>query len=95
MEEELYTEAYYRKVGICENKGKITKHFKGDVYLIIDIAEHTETGEKMVVYKALYGNCDLYVRPLDMFAEECTEEQFKKYGQKYRFEKVTVESVNK
>ena len=41
---------------------KIYKHFKGDLYFIEDIAIHSETGEKYVVYRALYGNNDLYIR---------------------------------
>lgn len=59
----------------------IYRHFKGDLYLIEDIAYHSETMEKMVVYRALYGDNKLYVRPYDMFIEEVN-----KQGQKYRFE---------
>ena len=46
---------------------KIYKHFKGDLYFAEDIAIHSETGEKYVVYRTLYGNNDLYIRPYDMF----------------------------
>ena len=46
---------------------KIYKHFKGDLYFVEDIAIHSETGEKYVVYRALYGNNDLYIRTYDMF----------------------------
>ena len=92
VEQEL-TDEYFRKVGVYESRGKITKHFKGDLYLIVDIAINTETGEEMVIYKALYGDCKVYARPFDMFVEECTDEQFKQYGQKYRFKKFEIESV--
>lgn len=42
--------------------GKKVKHFKGKEYLVLGEAEHTETGEKMVIYKDLYGECKTYVR---------------------------------
>ena len=45
----------------------IYRHFKGDYYLLIDIAIHSETKEKYVVYRGLYGNNELYIRPFDMF----------------------------
>ena len=47
----------------------IYKHFKGNYYYLYDIATHTETLEKVVVYKALYGECKLWVRPLTMWTE--------------------------
>jgi len=46
------------------------KHYKGKEYEVIGVAKHSETLEEMVVYRALYGNHDLWVRPLSMFAEE-------------------------
>ena len=84
-----------RIIEVCSWEGKIVKHFKGDLYIILNIAEHTETHEKMVVYKALYGDCKIYVRPMDMFIERCDEQQFNMYGQVFRFVKVEVESVQK
>ena len=66
----------------------IYKHFKGDSYIVEDVAYHSETLEKMVVYRALYGDNKLYVRPYDMFIEEVN-----KNGQKYRFELQNIKSV--
>ncbi|PRB82181.1 DUF1653 domain-containing protein [Pseudomonas sp. MYb185] len=46
------------------------RHYKGRDYQVIDVARHSETGEQLVVYRTLYGDFDLWVRPLDMFTEE-------------------------
>ncbi len=53
-------------------KKGIYEHYKGNRYELIDIANHSETLEKMVVYKALYGKMELWVRPLSMWDEEVT-----------------------
>ena len=45
------------------------RHFKGNEYKVFGVAKHSETGEDMVVYKALYGNNELWVRPVEMFLE--------------------------
>lgn len=46
------------------------RHYKGNEYEVIGIAKHSETLEELVVYRALYGNHDLWVRPFEMFVEE-------------------------
>lgn len=51
-------------------KKGIYKHFKGNKYELLDIAKHSETLEEMVVYKALYGDGGIWVRPSSMWDEE-------------------------
>lgn len=64
----------------------IYKHFKGNYYLIVDVATHSETEEKYVVYRELYGDGNLWVRPLEMFLSEIDYNKYPNAEQKYRFE---------
>ena len=66
----------------------IYRHYKGDYYLLEDVIYHSETGEKMVAYRQLYGEGRLWCRPYDMFFEEVN-----KNGQKYRFELQDIKTV--
>lgn len=69
-----------------DENSQYVKHFKGNWYKILNIAEHTETGEKMVVYQALYDDFKTYVRPLKMFAEKVDKVKYPKVEQVFRFE---------
>lgn len=66
----------------------VYRHYKGDYYIVEDIATNSETLEKMVVYRALYGENKLWVRPYDMFVSEVEGQ-----NQRHRFEKQNVKSV--
>lgn len=68
-------------------------HFKQKMYQVICVAFHAETGKKMVVYQALYGKYECFVRPLESFLGEVSREKYPECRQKYRFELVKEEGV--
>lgn len=60
-----------------ELKPGVYRHFKGKEYAVLGTAKHSETQEDLVVYRALYGDRGLWVRPLGMFAEEVDREGYR------------------
>ncbi len=93
------------------HKGDVVKHFKREtlteeqvknnsesyLYKVLDFARHTETGELLVIYEALYDGrgigCDVhygdkFARPIDMFMSEVDHEKYPNIKSKYRFEAI-------
>ena len=83
-------------------KGDIVRHFKREMlsegeivnepnmylYEIIGQAEHTESGEQLMIYRPLYGEGKLYARPMEMFLSPVDKEKYPEVKQKLRFEKI-------
>ena len=72
---------------------RVYRHFKGDCYLVEDVAHDSETGAPVVVYRKLYGDGGLWVRPLSMFLSKVDQEKYPDAQQEYRFELQDIPSV--
>lgn len=73
----------------------IYKHFKGDYYLVEETGLNSETLEECVIYRKLYDDGSLWIRPLDNFLEEVNHEKYPNVKQKYKFELQKIKSVAK
>lgn len=71
---------------------RVYRHFKGDCYLVEDVARHSETGEEYVVYRKLYGDGSLWIRPKEMFLGEVDRAKYPDCEQRYRFELLDIPS---
>ena len=65
--------------------GQVYRHFKGNIYRIITVATHSETGEALVIYKRDDAEEKSYARPLDMFLSEVDRKKYPDVKDKYRF----------
>ena len=72
---------------------RVYRHFKGDYYLVEDLARDSETGEVYVVYRKLYGDGGLWIRPLDMFLSKVDKEKYPNAQQEDRFELQDIPST--
>ncbi len=71
----------------------IYKHFKGDLYLVEDIGYDCDTLEKVVIYKALYNDCRIYVRKYNDFISTVDKVKYPNIKQEYRFEIYKIDSI--
>ncbi|MBQ3293543.1 DUF1653 domain-containing protein [Candidatus Saccharibacteria bacterium] len=67
----------------------VYRHFKGKCYIVEGVAKHSEDLSDYVVYRQLYGEGELYIRPLSMFLSEVDHEKYPEVKQRWRFEEIT------
>lgn len=74
--------------------GDIYRHFQGNLYQIVTVGKHAETLEEYVVYQALYGDFQVYLRDIQDFLKKLDNEKYSGVQQQYRFERVEKEELN-
>ena len=72
--------------------GRVYRHFKGDYYLVEGVAQDSETSEPYVIYRKLYGDGGLWIRPLAMFLSRVDREKYPDAEQAYRFQLQEISS---
>ena len=73
--------------------GRVSRRFRGDYYLVEGVANDSETGVPFVIYRKLYGDGGLWLRPLEMFLSKVEKEKYPDCPQEYRFELQEIESA--
>ena len=68
----------------------VYRHFKGNYYYVEDCATDSESGETVVIYRPLYGERRLWVRPLSMFLSAVDRQKYPHAEQEYRFEQIDL-----
>lgn len=68
----------------------VYRHFKGNYYIVEEVAKHSEDLSEYVVYRQLYGDGGLYIRPIGMFLSEVDHDKYPNVQQKWRFEEVEL-----
>lgn len=72
-------------IDISHYKGKIMQHFKGNYYLVEEIGVHCDTGEQFVIYRGLYDDNRVYVRPITDFVSKVDKNKYPNCPQEYKF----------
>lgn len=75
-------------------KNRIYKHFKGDYYLVIDTALNNENDKIYVIYRALYKEGELFIRPMEEFLSPVDKVKYPKATQEYKFELQDIPIIN-
>lgn len=75
----------YNDLNLKLLEGRYFKHFKGKIYKLLTVAEHTETNEDLVIYQAMYADFKIYARPVDMFLSKVDKGKYPDVKQEYRF----------